>query len=227
MANLWSDEYTPTLEQLLTTRTRYSKIANAINKKFGTTFDAHFVCKVASRLKLSKAPSEALWPAEHDAKLVELYRQIPALGFAEIAQALNREFGTGYTKNACISKSKRLKLSGKPDGVRSSYSTNPRIRLVPVNGNPNGKAKRAVLLPDLDFSPRCVGVEPRHLSLMDLQPWDCRYPYGGDKAGEPITFCGHPKFPNSSYCPAHTTLCQGSGTYSERAAHVVSKEVAA
>ena len=40
---------------------------------------------------------------------------------------------------------------------------------------------------------RCVEIEPRHLSLIDLERGDCRYPYGGDEEGEAITFCGHPR----------------------------------
>ena len=40
---------------------------------------------------------------------------------------------------------------------------------------------------------RCVEIEPRHLSLIDLEHGDCRYPYGGDEEGEAITFCGHPR----------------------------------
>ena len=31
---------------------------------------------------------------------------------------------------------------------------------------------------------RCVEIEPRHLSLMELEAGDCRYPYGGDVEGE-------------------------------------------
>ena len=29
---------------------------------------------------------------------------------------------------------------------------------------------------------RCADIDPRHLSLADLQAGDCRYPYGGDEA---------------------------------------------
>jgi hypothetical protein len=35
---------------------------------------------------------------------------------------------------------------------------------------------------------RCAEVDPRHLSLLDLESGDCRYPYGGDEDGEAITF---------------------------------------
>ena len=47
---------------------------------------------------------------------------------------------------------------------------------------------------------RCVDVSPRHLSLVELEAGDCRYPYGGDEEGEAITFCGHPRREGSSYC---------------------------
>lgn len=53
---------------------------------------------------------------------------------------------------------------------------------------------------------RCAAVDPRHLSLTELEFGDCRYPYGGDKEGEAITFCGHPRQPGSSYCAPHFHL---------------------
>ena len=53
---------------------------------------------------------------------------------------------------------------------------------------------------------RCVKIEPRHLSLIDLAHGDCRYPYGGDGEGEAITFCGHPRRAGSSYCTPHFHL---------------------
>ena len=59
---------------------------------------------------------------------------------------------------------------------------------------------------------------PRHLSLVDLEPGDCRYPYGGDAEGEAITFCGHPRRAGSSYCVAHFHLTSVPGTAPERIA---------
>ena len=53
---------------------------------------------------------------------------------------------------------------------------------------------------------RCVAITPRHLTLIDLEDNDCRYPYGGDTDGEPITFCGHPRREGSSYCTSHFHL---------------------
>jgi GcrA cell cycle regulator len=53
---------------------------------------------------------------------------------------------------------------------------------------------------------RRAEIDPRHLSLADLQAGDCRYPYGGDREGEAITFCGHPRLGQASYCAAHCEL---------------------
>jgi GcrA cell cycle regulator len=64
---------------------------------------------------------------------------------------------------------------------------------------------------------RCVDINPRHLSLLQLEAGDCRYPYGGDNDGEAITFCGHPKREESSYCAAHFHLTRGPGALPERA----------
>jgi GcrA cell cycle regulator len=65
---------------------------------------------------------------------------------------------------------------------------------------------------------RCVGVRPRLIALLELAPGDCRYPYGGDKEGEEIAFCGHPRHPGSSYCMPHFRLTRGSGKASQRTA---------
>jgi GcrA cell cycle regulator len=63
---------------------------------------------------------------------------------------------------------------------------------------------------------RYAEVEPRHLSLMQLAPGDCRYPYGGDEEGEAVTFCGLKRRRGSSYCSPHFHLSWGPGTASER-----------
>jgi GcrA cell cycle regulator len=72
---------------------------------------------------------------------------------------------------------------------------------------------------------RCVGIEPRHLSLVELERGDCRYPYGGDEEGEAITFCGHPRRQDSSYCTPHFHLSRDPIVPAERAVSTVSLRV--
>jgi GcrA cell cycle regulator len=64
---------------------------------------------------------------------------------------------------------------------------------------------------------RCVEIVPRHLSLVELEFRDCRYPYGGDAEGEAITFCGHRRRLGSSYCAPHLYLTREPAATSERA----------
>lgn len=45
-------------------------------------------------------------------------------------------------------------------------------------------------------------IEPKHLELFELEPQDCRWPYG-DK---PFTFCGHTHIIGSSYCNYHDNI---------------------
>jgi GcrA cell cycle regulator len=72
---------------------------------------------------------------------------------------------------------------------------------------------------------RCVAIEPRHLSLIELERGDCRYPYGGDEEGEAITFCGHPRRPGSSYCTPHFHLSRDPIMPAERAVSTISLRV--
>lgn len=68
---------------------------------------------------------------------------------------------------------------------------------------------------------RCVEVDPLHVNLLDLQPEQCRWPYGEG----PYTFCGHPAV-FGSYCGPHFGLSVGGGTRSEQSANRVSRKVA-
>lgn len=51
---------------------------------------------------------------------------------------------------------------------------------------------------------RSVDVVPLHVSLLELRPGQCRYPFG-DAA--PFSFCGCQVKPGKPYCSAHAALC--------------------
>jgi GcrA cell cycle regulator len=168
------------------------------------------------------------WPPPHSDALREYFAK--GMSYSAIANAINAKFRTSYTRNAALGRAKRMGLAGpgqfddqsKPSpeaGAPGLLEINPRKmrarrvsefwRLPPVF-----EATEIAKL-------RTADIVPRHLSLIDLEHGDCRYPYGGDTDGEAITFCGHPQRLGSSYCAAHFDLSVGPGTASERAADSV------
>ncbi|MBR1270980.1 hypothetical protein JQ629_26235 [Bradyrhizobium sp. AUGA SZCCT0222] len=163
------------------------------------------------------------WAPEHSGALRELFAL--HLSFARIAAAINRKFNTAYSRNAVLSRARRMGLAGNDRSGSPPYSQ-PRldrpgeIHLVKSTSPsfpwpvPPFRGAKPVEL-------RCVEIDPLHLSLLELERGNCRYPYGGDEEGEAITFCGHPRRPGSSYCTPHFHLSRGPGTPSERTAGTV------
>ena len=159
------------------------------------------------------------WAPEH----CQALREYLALGrsFAEIAKEINARFGTAYTRNAAIGRSKRMGLAARErPRERPIAPAMPRVAKVRRAGR--RKAENPPQLPPVPARPepvrlRCVGISPRLLPLVALEAGDCRYPYGGDRENEAITFCGHPRLEGSSYCEPHFRLTRGPGTASERA----------
>jgi GcrA cell cycle regulator len=164
------------------------------------------------------------WAPEHSEALREYLAR--GISFSKAARALNAEFGTAYSRSAAIGRAKRMgfaapadrpdDFSGPAPMAKPPRLERPRQRYIPEAIRPMPVWKRKKM-PKL----RCVEIDPRHLSLFELEPADCRYPYGGDEEGEAITFCGHPRRPGSSYCAPHFHLTRGPGTASERAAGTV------
>lgn len=142
--------------------------------------------------------------------------------FSEIARALNERFGTAYTRNAAIGRARRMGLSvcERAAGTVPDRPKQPdarRLRKKRARRLAQPAPKPTTLERDAVLQLRCVAITPRHLALVDLEAGDCRYPYGGDAEGEPITFCGHPRHEGSSYCPSHFHLTSLPEVVRERA----------
>jgi GcrA cell cycle regulator len=162
------------------------------------------------------------WVEQHSQALREYLGK--GLSYSEAARAINQRFNTSYSRNAAIGRAKRMGLSGAGQPDRPLRARKPRPpspgRLLKKRAGllkasrPRGEVfARAAAL-----KLRCVAIVPRHLSLLELEDGDCRYPYGGEAEGEAITFCGHPRREGSSYCVSHFHLTSGLGTASERTA---------
>jgi GcrA cell cycle regulator len=174
------------------------------------------------------------WAPEHSEALRDYLTQ--GMSFSEIAKAINARFGTNYTRNAALGRSRRLGLTAptrREKAVNSAARTRSagarepgRPAQMPTSAPPAALA----VPPPVPAEPvklRCVGISPRLVALVELNKGECRYPYGGDRDGEPITFCGHPQQEGSSYCTPHFHLTRGPGTASERAVYPFLRLVAA
>ncbi|QDP21217.1 GcrA family cell cycle regulator [Bradyrhizobium cosmicum] len=160
------------------------------------------------------------WSSEHSDALRDYF--LKGMSYAEIGREINARFGTAYSRGAVIGRAKRLGLIAparmpSPSIVPAlpglACPLSPRQSALPNLNSP----PKSVMKPAAPVKLRCVGVQPRLIPLVKLAPGDCRYPYGGDKDGEEIAFCGHPRQPGSSYCTPHAGLTRKSGTAAARA----------
>lgn len=153
---------------------------------------------------------QSTWDEAHSSALRELVDK--GVRFSEIARILNERFGAAYTRNAAIGRARRMGLSAPAAaGCSGLFQAPKRADARRISKKRAGSlAKPAAELSTQQRAAvlrlRCVAITPRHLALLDLEAGDCRYPYGGDAVGEPITFCGHPRRAGSSYCVSHFHL---------------------
>ena len=158
------------------------------------------------------------WLPEHSAALRDL--RVRGLSYSQIADTINARFNTAYTKSAALGRGHRMglgsldrpepSLPGGLDWPQPSSPERPSLQpLWEVRAGPTADVFRwpkafseTVEMPTL----RCAEVTPRHLSLVELDAGDCRYPYGGDSEDEAITYCGLPRQPGASYCTPHFRL---------------------
>src|SRR6202790_1517513 len=128
---------------------------------------------------------QSSWAEEPSRALREYLEQ--GLSFAEIANAINARFNTAYSRNATIGRARRMGISGpeRPERpVRPKPQPKPaRLKKLHARAAVPARPKLPVGERAAALNLRCVGIAPRHLTLIDLEPSDCRYPYGGDKEG--------------------------------------------
>jgi GcrA cell cycle regulator len=164
------------------------------------------------------------WTEEHSKALREFLES--GMSYSRIAGAINAKFKTSYSRNATIGRAKRMGFAGPtrpgnwPKPTLSAEA--PRLQRLRERLASESSRPMPVLESVEPVKLRCVQIDPRHLSLVDLEAGDCRFPYGGDKEDEAITFCGHPRRQGTSYCAAHFYLTHGPDAAPERPGGTVS-----
>lgn len=145
-----------------------------------------------------------LWTETMDAQLTRLLAD--GLSSSQIAA----QMCCGISRNAVIGRVSRLGLS-RPVVIKKKKLRKPpaapKVRAKPVSIIVNADSHRnrfrtSQAVADEIAPIRCAEVIPRNVSLIDLEPDDCRYPYGDG----PFVFCGHAKEAGSPYCYPHSRL---------------------
>jgi GcrA cell cycle regulator len=158
------------------------------------------------------------WPEDHSNKLAAFVIS-GEKSYAQIAAAINAEFGTTYSRNAAIGRAGRMGLTNPflVKAVKKEPRLAKRTRIVRSNSNSTALRLIHVNEPTTPGALRCVEVESRRLTLLELEPNDCRYPDSGD--GPAHTFCAQVKMDGSSYCIGHFALTKGKSYQISAAEH--------
>jgi GcrA cell cycle regulator len=140
------------------------------------------------------------WANEHLDALREYLAK--GMSYSETAKAINARFKTAYSRSAAIGRARRMGVAS-PGRAKDLPVDLPKHRPAPPQVSlPQPAKSRERHVPEFirrmpifartqTVKLRCVEVDPRRIALTALRIEDCRYPYGGDKEGESITFCGH------------------------------------
>lgn len=158
------------------------------------------------------------WPQEHSRALRELHAK--GMSYGEIAREMNARFGTAYTRNAVLGRGKRMGFAAPATTRERQPPRRLMAKAAHVQARVTAERRAPILVAPVPRAEpvqlRCVGISPRLISLVDLEPGDCRYPYGGDTDGDPIVFCGHPRQAGSCYCTPHFHLTRNREGITER-----------
>lgn len=106
----------------------------------------------------------------------------------------------GTTRCAVLGKLNRLGLSNPRQKAppKQPVQRKPIIRIIRMNGN-SDKMRVMQSVTGAPFICVPVNVVPLNKTLLELEPGECRQPYGD---GEYV-FCAHPVREGSSYCEVH------------------------
>ena len=136
------------------------------------------------------------WTPERIKQLKELHAE--GFPYSQIGDKL------GTTRNACIGKAKRLKLTRLVDRDKR-YPKRRLNRSGFVFGSQSQRQHLTSLILNLQPEPPPPQNNAPMVALLDLKEHHCRYPVGTG----PYMFCGAPKVFTQSYCGVHHRICYG------------------
>lgn len=149
------------------------------------------------------------WTHEKTQMLRELVAS--GLSYSQIGRQM------GVTKNVVIGRAHRMNI--RPPSFKQPSADGAVFQPKPIKSKPRGPRRLFGVLvssPEMKTPPTPLDVliPPHgadapvslHLSLADLGPRQCHYPYGDPLTPE-LHFCGHPTNGVKNYCEYHHKRC--------------------
>ena len=124
------------------------------------------------------------------------------LSLTEIAEQLNREFKTEFTRNSVIGRCHRLELARRPAVFNVHHSKKRAEKMIPIN--------RRVRV-DAPIVPEMPAVEDTSagITILQLRSTTCRWPLGAVEDRPPYLYCGKPTAIDCPYCRTHMERARG------------------
>ena len=206
-------------------RIPFADIAETLNREFSPSRSAHACsAKILAMGLGERTKADILWPLAQTQRLIELYESANAPSYQIMAETINREFGTKFSRNAICGRVNRLKLNKRGLPVLRDTVDRPKTPPKPRKNRERQRydagSKRMRIIVEAVDAPelRVAQMEPRapRLLITNLEKPDCRWPVASE--GDTHFFCGRPQTAGSSYCRHHRLIGRGHGTESERTA---------
>lgn len=196
------------------------KIATILNREFGLSLTYRSVIRKMILLGLprSRIDLSDVWTGERGPRLKTLYDRADAPSYQVIAEELNAEFGTAFTRCAVSAKISREGFANR-SLLGIDRAVKPRKIVAAV------KPVRRAPAPPPELVIVQLGPVRPGIKITDLERGECRWPV--ESIGDQHFFCGYAVHSHAghdgvvkrlSYCRHHYEIGRGKGTASERAA---------
>lgn len=204
---VWNADRDARIKELFERGTEYEVIAAEISAEFGEEIGRKSVRDRCFKIGLFRVTSA--WTPEIDADLLQMVKE--GISYREAVPVLNARYGTSFSRCALIGRARRLGgFEPRPRLTPEQREARRITREARRNKKRRDERRQAGYVPRLrivrpareDTVLRCAEIQPLHVSLLDLERHQCRWPYGDG----PYSFCGHQVGKDTPYCMPHYHL---------------------
>ena len=124
------------------------------------------------------------------------------LSMTEIAEQLNREFKTDFSRNSIIGRCHRINLARRPSVFNVHHAKRRQEKMIPINRRVRVDAP---IVPEIEVADITTGA----LTILQLRNGVCRWPLGAVEDKPQYLYCGKPAPIECPYCKTHFERARG------------------